>query len=349
MNLFLVTSPLQYICALEAREYFGCEDNILLLVSQKSTHGLEQQDKLIDKNEWQHVVTIGRDNRSKYVPRAIKQINAILQGRILERFFYAEYHGWRTKLLLKNLPVEQEVYFDDGTMTLLEYGKHILTGEYYSRPRFLVDLKVRLNGCQPIGSLPPSDNLEIFSMFQLEQHAFKLHHNHLSMLKQRYGNPDLYNPSAPVGIIGQGAIGDKNQPSIDEYVQSILELAQQITTEIIYFPHRTEKPAVREKLERHPKIQYHYGEYPMEIELIDKRIELSALVGAYSTAMFTCRKLYPEMPIIARNVYHPDPLFLKALIDQLGKCRITIVDNPESLAESFSPSESHTQASEQEI
>ncbi|MEI8599500.1 hypothetical protein P4S64_23145 [Vibrio sp. M60_M31a] len=77
----------------------------------------------------------------------------------------------------------------------------------------------------------------------------------------------------------------------------------------------------------------------MEIELIDKRIELSALVGAYSTAMFTCRKLYPEMPIIARNVYHPDPLFLKALIDQLGKCRITIVDNPESLAEELFSSE----------
>ncbi|MEI8599502.1 hypothetical protein P4S64_23155 [Vibrio sp. M60_M31a] len=33
---------------------------------------MEQQDKLIDKNEWQHVVTIGRDNRSKYVPEGDK-------------------------------------------------------------------------------------------------------------------------------------------------------------------------------------------------------------------------------------------------------------------------------------
>ncbi|MEI8599501.1 hypothetical protein P4S64_23150 [Vibrio sp. M60_M31a] len=49
-------------------------------------------------------------------------------------------------------------------MTLLEYGKHILTGEYYSRPRFLVDLKVRSS---MVASLLVAyhhlDNLEIFS------------------------------------------------------------------------------------------------------------------------------------------------------------------------------------------
>ncbi|WMN87486.1 glycosyltransferase 52 family protein [Vibrio parahaemolyticus] len=336
MNLFLVTSPLQYICALEAKEYFACKNNILLLVNQKSEHGLKQQEKIIDKSEWQHVVTISRDNRSKQVPSAIKQIKAILADRTLEQFFYAEYHGWRTKLLLKNLPVEKEIYFDDGTMTLLEYGNYILPGKPYSRPRFLVDLKVRLSGCQPIGTLPPSDNLEIFSIFELAQSSFKLHNNHLGALKRRYGNPQLYSPSAPIGIIGQGAIGDKNQTSVDEYVQSILELAQYITAEIIYFPHRTEKAAVREKLESHPKIQYHYSEYPMEIELIDKKIALSALVGDYSTAMFTCRKLYPDMPIIARNVYHRDPLFLEELVKQLTSCRVKIIDSLTSLTEDFS-------------
>ncbi|WP_394242631.1 glycosyltransferase 52 family protein [Vibrio astriarenae] len=343
MNLFVVTSPLQYICALEAKAYFKCTNNVLLLVNQKSEHGLQQQKKLIDESEWEHVISIGRDNRSKQVPGAIKQVKAILKGQPLERLFYAEYHGWRTKLLLRNLAPVQEIYFDDGTMTLLEYGNFILPGKAYSRPRFLVDLKVRLNGCQPIGTLAQTDNLEIFSMFELDQDQFKLHHNDLIALKERYGNPSLYNPSAPIGIIGQGAIGDKNQPSVDEYVTSIFELTEQITTDIIYFPHRTEKATVRQKLESHPKIQYHYGEFPMEIELIDKKIELSALVGAYSTAMFTCRKLYPEMPIVARNVYHRDPLFLDELNKQLIKCSVKIIDNTTSLKEVFAQDNANTQ------
>ena len=336
MNLFLVTSPLQYICALEAKEYFKCENNILLLVNQKSEHGLIQQNKLIDKSKWDHIVTISRDNRSKQVPLAIKQIKAILAEQPIKRFFYAEYNGWRTKLLLRNLPVEQEIYFDDGTMTLLEYGKFILPGKPYSRPRFLVDLKIRVNGCKPIGILAQSQNIEIFSMFDLAESKFKLHTNNLSSLKRHYGNPKLYNPLAPIGIIGQGAIGDKDQPSIDEYVQSILDLAEAISSEILYFPHRTEKPAVRKKLESHSKVRYHYGEYPLEIELIDKNITLSALVGAYSTAMFTCRKLYPEMPIIARNVYHREPDFLRMLNKQLNKCNIATIDDSVCLATLFS-------------
>ncbi|PMM40265.1 glycosyltransferase 52 family protein [Vibrio splendidus] len=343
MNLFVVTSPLQYICALEAKIHFKSLNNILLLVNQDSEHGLKQQKKLIKVSEWEHIISIGRDNRSKQVPSAIKQVKAMLKDQPLERLFYAEYNGWRTKLLLRNLTPEKEIYFDDGTMTLREYGTHIIPGLDYSRPRLLVDLKVRLNGCQPIGTLAQTDNLEIFSMFDLVQDRFTLHRNGLHALKAQYGNPSLYNPSAPIGIIGQGAIGDKNQPSVDEYVTSILELSEQITTSIIYFPHRTEKAAVRQKLEGHPNIQYHYGEFPMEIELIDKKIELSALIGAYSTAMFTCRKLYPDMPIIARNVYHRDPLFLDELNKQLIKCSVKIIDNTTSLKDVFAQNDGNNQ------
>ncbi|UPR28452.1 glycosyltransferase 52 family protein [Vibrio crassostreae] len=335
MNLFVVTSPLQYICALEAKNHFNCQNNILLLVNQKTEHGLQQQKRLIDNSEWQHVVTISRDNRSKQVPQAIKQIKKHLAGVSIEHFFYAEYNGWRTKLLIKNLPVNKEVYFDDGTMTLLEYGNHIIPGQPYYRPRLLVDLKVRFNGCKPIGRLEQSNDLEIFSMFELKQNKFKLHQNNLSTLKQRYGNPELYRNDAPIGFIGQGAIGDKNQVSVDDYVSSINQLVEQTSTDIIYFPHRTEKTEVRKRLMRNPNIQYHQGEYPLEIELIDKQIKLSALVGTYSTVMFTCRKLYPNMPIVATNVHHHDSVFLEELNKQLIKCNVMIIDKETSLGDAL--------------
>ncbi|TON98918.1 glycosyltransferase 52 family protein, partial [Vibrio parahaemolyticus] len=67
----------------------------------------------------------------------------------------------------KNLPIEQEIYFDDGTLTLAEYPKFIFPKAEFFRPRWFQDFVVRLNGCKPIGRLKQSQNLEVFTMFNL--------------------------------------------------------------------------------------------------------------------------------------------------------------------------------------
>ncbi|PQJ83306.1 glycosyltransferase 52 family protein [Aliivibrio sifiae] len=317
MNLFLVTSPLQYICVLEAKHYFNCENNILLLVNQKSASGLKQQHNLINQNDWNHIISINRGNRSLSIPKAIKEIKKLIGSQDIERFFYAEYNGWRTKLLIRNLPINTEVYFDDGTLTLLEYPTYIIPKIPFNRPRFLQDLIIRFNGCQPIGLLPQSKKLEIFSIFKLDNAGFKVHKNSLEQLKNRYGNPKLYNENAPIGFIGQGAIGDKNQKTIDEYLQILDNIVSKFDKEIIYFPHRTEKEEVCNLLKQNKKIIYHDSEYPLEIELIDKKIQLSALIGNYSTVMFTCKLLYPDMPIYAFFSTHPNTNFQNTLQKQL--------------------------------
>lgn len=49
MNLFSVTSPFQYICAIEAKAHYKTKNNILLLVEQASELGLSQQEKIVKK------------------------------------------------------------------------------------------------------------------------------------------------------------------------------------------------------------------------------------------------------------------------------------------------------------
>ncbi|HCE3213390.1 TPA: glycosyltransferase 52 family protein [Vibrio parahaemolyticus] len=306
MDLFVVTSPLQYVCALEAKEYFNSQNAILVLVNQKSALGLEQQHRLLNTQAWQHVITISRDNRSITVPNTIRQIRGILKGKPIQRFFYAEYNAWRTKLLIKNLPIEQEIYFDDGTLTLAEYPKFIFPKAEFFRPRWFQDFVVRLNGCKPIGRLKQSQNLEVFTMFNLNPTVHNIHKNTLQSLRKQYGKPNLYNEHAPIGFIGQGAIGDKYQKSVQQYLVELQTLAESANRKIIYFPHRTERNEVREKLEKEEHIIYHRSEYPLEIELIDKKIELSGFIGTYSTVMFTARLLYPELPIYTISNDFPD-------------------------------------------
>ena len=326
MNLFLVTSPLQYICALEAKQYFACKESILLLVNQKSQHGLEQQQKLLKKEEWSQIIQIERGNRSFSIPNAIKKIKKTLNGIPCECFFYAEYNAWWTKLLIRNLPIKKEIYFDDGTLTLAEYSKFILPKKDFYRPRLLQDFVVRLNGCKPIGRLPQSNTLEIFTLFELEKEKIPLHKNKLKHLKQSYGYPELFNKSAPLGFIGQGAVGNKNQKTIESYLKELETLARYSNRNIIYFPHRTERKEVKDALLKTDYITYHYSEYPLEIELIDKKIQLSALIGTYSTVMFTCRLLYPEMPIYTLSDTYPDAIFQKELRKQLKIINVQSID-----------------------
>lgn len=320
MNLFLVTSPLQYICALEAKEYFSCNDSILILVNQKSKHGLDQQRKIVQREDWSEIIEIERDNRSFRIPQTIKKLKKKLnKGTFFERFFYAEYNAWWTKILIKNLPIRKEVYFDDGTLTLSEYYKLIVTKKSFYRPRLIQDFIIRLQGLKPIGLLPQSESLEVFTIFDLQKKHIALHKNSLNRLKSSYNNPNLFTSIAPLGFIGQGAVGDKNQISIQDYLKIIENLNESYNSKIIYFPHRTERKEVKEAIMNLDYVTYHKSDYPLEIELIDKNIKLSALVGTLSTVMFTCRLLYPNMPIYTLEETHRDKIFQDELTKQLNK------------------------------
>ncbi|PWI33103.1 glycosyltransferase 52 family protein [Vibrio albus] len=297
MNLFLVTSPFQYICAIEAMHQYRTKNNILLLVNQASEPGITQQKNIINESDWDHIIHIGRTKRSKYIPKAIHDINKITKNKTIQHLFHAEYNAWRTKLLLRNLPIIKEVYFDDGTLTINEYEEYIRPKTIYNRQRLLQDLEIKLRGCSPIGKLPQSDNLEIFTIFDIPNPEHPVIKNNLTVLKNEYNVKSLYNPKAPIGFIGQGAIGHKRRKTITQYINEINHFKQKFDSPIIYFPHRTESEEVRKQVERISNLSYHYSQMPLEIELINQSIELSGLVGVLSTVQYTALLLYPNMPI----------------------------------------------------
>ncbi|EPU2898075.1 glycosyltransferase 52 family protein [Vibrio vulnificus] len=297
MNVFLVTSPFQYICAREAKHHYKTTDNILVLVNQESEPGITQQKKLVDLSEWDHVLTTSRTSRSKQVPVVINKIRKLARGHSIEHFFHAEYNAWRTKLMLRNLDIVKEVYFDDGTLTINEYEEVIRPKTCYYRPRLLPDLLTRFRGCRPIGRLEQSNNLELFTLFDIPAPIHHIERNTLENLKSRYNLESLYDANAPIGFIGQGAIGHKRRKTIASYVKEISYFQKKLNKPIIYFPHRTESDEVRKQILTLDNITYHHSELPLEIELIDKQIHLSALVGILSTVQYTALMLYPKMPI----------------------------------------------------
>lgn len=297
MNLFLVTSPFQYICAIEAKAHYKAQNSILLLVEQPSEPGLSQQKKLVNENEWDHVIKIPRTNRTRNLPKVIKEIWQITQKKQINNFFHAEYNGWRTKLLLRNLNIDKEVYFDDGTLTINEYEEEIRPKAIYSRKRFINDLALKLQGIMPIGELPQSEKLELFTIFDIEKSAHTIIKNTLAELKKKVDSTELFEPTAPVGFIGEGAIGHKRRKTQEVYVEEVRTFALNHPQGVIYFPHRTETEETKEAIKNIPNLTYHQSEYPLEIELVEKKIKLSKLIGALSTAQYTASLIYKDMPI----------------------------------------------------
>ncbi|OOE89094.1 glycosyltransferase 52 family protein [Salinivibrio sp. AR647] len=297
MNVFLVTSPFQYLCALEAKKHYKTKNNVLFLVDQSSTRGLEQQEKIFNPREWNYVITTTRKNRTINIPKAIKKIKDIIKGEQIDTFFYGEYNAWRTKLVAENFCIKKDVYFDDGTLTINELREFIETKKTYSRSRLLQDILLKLYGCKPTTKSLPRENLELFTIFDLNSSTVNIERNTFSHLKAHYNHSDLFSEHAPIGFIGQGAVGHKGGQSVSSYVERVSRFAKSTKNGITYFPHRTESHDVAKAIANIENLTYHRSTLPLELELIEKKIQLSCLYGMNSTAQYTAKLFYPDMPI----------------------------------------------------
>jgi hypothetical protein len=298
MNLFLVTSPLQYLCAIEAKQaYCPQEPSILLLVKQPREPGISQLAHVLNRDDWTHVIDVERTQRSFAVPKAIKAAVTASGSKAFKYFFHGEYNAWRTKLILKNLNIETEVYFDDGSLTLTEYERHIKTKNVFHRPRFINDLVVRLQGLKPIGKLPMSKQLEIFTMFKDLEANVPVRKNEFKQLKQKYqvSQKEALSNSKAL-FLGQGSIGCDGTKK-DRYLDLIKRFAAATSKPILYAPHRTENAETRAMVEKIPNLTYHDSSFPVEIEIAEKGLNLADVGGVSSTALYSLKLIYPDIQI----------------------------------------------------
>ena len=221
---------------------------------------------------------------------------SLSQGQ-LDTLFYSEYFSWRSKLLIRNLPFQKHVFFDDGTMTFFDYYDHIETKAEYYRPRWLQDLQLRLKGIKPIGRLGYFENTEIFSIFHFENCITTLRENSLAVLRDQINQYSGSTKSQSV-FIGQGSVDESGRISLSEYLDLIRAAITPNKPEpLLYIPHRTEAAHVTEQIKGLEGVQYHAPDFPNEIELMKAQVQPNTIIGLSSTALYTLSKIYPEADI----------------------------------------------------
>lgn len=295
MNVFLVTSPFQYICANEARVAYGSKNNLLVLIEQDNPIGKKQMEALFNEQDWDHVINYPRNNRTFITPKIIKTIDKLSNG-CLDTLFYSEYYAWRSKLIIRNLSFKKHVFFDDGTMTFFDYYDHIEPKNTFYRPRLLQDFQLRLQGIKPIGKLAYFENTEIFSIFKFPNCVTKYKENTLETLNPH--QEDKVKQLTPYDIfIGQGSVDEKGRITIDEYIKMIKSSLTKSDYPILYIPHRTEASHVTDKIKKIKNLTYHQPNFPIEIELSKNAITPHRIIGLSSTALYTLSKIHPNSPI----------------------------------------------------
>lgn len=295
MNVFLVTSPFQYICANEAREAYGTDNNLLIIIDQDNPTGQKQMEALLNKKDWDHVINYPRHKRTFITPKIIKTINKLSNGS-LETLFYSEYYAWRSKLIIRNLDFKKHVFFDDGTMTFFDYYDHIEPKSTFYRPRLLQDFQLYLQNIKPIGKLVFFENTEIFSIFEFKNCVTQYKENKLNTLKTSIETRKKEFKPHNV-FIGQGSVDEKGRISVDEYIHMIKSTLKKSKYPLLYIPHRTEAVHVKQRIEKLEEIIYHQPDYPIEIELSESGIMPMTIMGLSSTALYTLSKIYPEASI----------------------------------------------------
>lgn len=292
MNVFLVTSPFQYICATEAKYYHKSKNNILILIEQNSYIGKKQMSSLIKNEDWDYIFTFPRSNRTFITPKIIKKIKQTSSNK-LGTLFYSEYNAWRSKLIIKNLDFQKHVFFDDGTMTFFDYYDYIEPKLQFSRSRFFQDTLLRLQGIKPIGKINFFDNTEIFSIFDFPNCITKYKENTLETLKHSIKTQTEESKHYDI-FIGQGSINEKGRISTNEYINLIKSSMLDSNYPMLYIPHRTESCDVSEQVKNTTGITYHQPKYPIEIELSKNNITPNRIIGLSSTALYTLSKIYPN-------------------------------------------------------
>jgi len=301
MNLFLVTSPFQLLCAIEAKYQYRTKSNILILREEKSSSSSTQMKLLLDKSEWDHIIYLGR--RSKVweawkLQYNLKKINPSLR---FNSVFYADYSAWRTNVMLNNLTADNEIMFDDGVGTVREFNEKIQPEIVISRNKKSRDMLLNLAGLKEPRKIFPRDNFSFFTFFELPESKQSITVNTLTQLQARLNTSRCYDPTGPVAFIGQGMVAESGI-NLDYYINLLESLIQDNKADLIYFPHRTEAEFVKDRLMKIKGLTYHQSSLPLELEIAVQGISLSKIYGIASTATITLEKLYPAIPVIDLKV-----------------------------------------------
>ena len=294
---FFVLTPLQYLCALEAKHYYkNYFSAVELVVLNTQQHTLIQFYKLIDPKIWRGVIYVkGYDEgcNKKYLKSVINIIfkksllNIYIQKIKFNDFIfignrYDTYLWW----LLGKVKSENKIILDDGLSTIINpdiiYSKKNRT-KANNNFRGIIEQKYFPTNNVEI------DNVIFFSLFnKIGFRNSKYVVNNLDFVK-KYFRKSSYAKDDLVLFIGQPLVLH-NIYSLNAYIEVVNNIKLFYENKGLRFQyclHRSENP---EQYPHHWQI-VNFSQ-PIELQLLNQLALPETVVSFYSTALLTINILF---------------------------------------------------------
>lgn len=267
MVLFLVESPLQLLCAVEAKLFFNISNEFFIIRLSGNNSNDNQMIKLVNifsLNGRVKYIIINSKNRNiqDYLKVIFYKITYYIKFKNYSKIFIGNFESSFFKLITKAVDKKRIILLDDGAKTLSIQNK--FSNNY---------------------------SMDFFSFFNLTPYSNqKIFHNDFSELRKKILN---YQFEDKIILLGS-KFAEVGLLTEEKYINCIENISNYFKNQgIIYVVHRGENLNKLEKLKKSlPNIIIEELDYPVELYGFNKLKIPKLVVSFHSTALFTMRVIY---------------------------------------------------------
>lgn len=293
-DLFVVESPFQLLCAIEAREHFHSENPVLVVRYSLDQKNNEQIDSILALVTWPRVQKIMASSHMVYFDAKLMAFLAGLKRRksLFRYIFIGEYRSWVQTLFAKNLACEKVFLLDDGNGVISLQASYLPSARIYPIRRAKLLLYQSLALLMRLSwSVSPIINL--FTTFDLQPFAGQeVINNRFQFLSQMLlAKPVKKNTVFFFGsnLSGQHVISEEYE---FEMLKAVCAYYAAQGLELFYIPHRREEAAKVARIASETGMAIREFRLPAELEIIYLEWLPGKIASFYSNAISGLSRLH---------------------------------------------------------
>jgi hypothetical protein len=292
-NIFFIESPLQLLCAIEAKKYFISSKNKLYVLYHHNKNTRNQINKLLSIFLWDDVYFFKKRISSK-----IEYLDAILLLRNLRKenignIFIGTITSYEVLMLLSNIKHKNSYLLDDGVATI-NIQKAICSNQFLDLIHKEKQKKISRYLNKAFMLKPFKHNsIDLFTFFEIQpRENQKIIRNAFPHLRS------LTTTNCPIVSEKIYFLGSKLVESDRMTHKNYIHLLRKIKSyyqgkKIVYVPHRGEDQQNISSISEKLHFEIDYFTYPCEIEFLQRNILPKNISSFFSTALYTLREIYP--------------------------------------------------------
>lgn len=310
INIFLISTPLQLINAIEARHHFNLANSDAIIIINAYATNLTSIQNLLNNDDWASIIYVEssveqqkehESNLKNYklypvIKKLItskKKLDSIISSVSKIRYLFVGYY-----LSLENLHFinstshEQIVLLDDGIATIEINRRRRSRQSLYSAWSIEFFVKALMKRVLFGYKLYHPDRVTYFSIYKIDvPQSDKLICNNYGFIRQQIG---LKSQSQIAYLLGQ-PLSEINPKIIEEekylyYVERIIEHLRPLR--VIYIPHRDEDKSKVTRMINKLGIEILEIQVPFEWFLIHSIERPSKVAGLVTSALPNCKSLF---------------------------------------------------------